>query len=320
MNRTLRHSLQLIALVWSVSATSASAQSNPAPATSENAGTREARLHFQNGVEYYRDGDYRAAQIEFERAYALQPHYLLLYNLGQVTYELRDYPAAERYFRGYLIDGGDEIRAERKAEVEADLKRLRGRIATIELRTNVAGAKLSMDDTSVGVAPLAQALRVSAGRRRIVAEHAGYVPVSKLVDVVGGDQLKIELRFGPPISAAAPLARSPQVPRSSGTSLALWTGIATGALAAGAAGMGIWAANDSSHYQDTLKRETTQARLDSLASEAKREALISDLLLGAAAVTGAITLVLLVTGSSENEPTPTTPGLAFDARGLQLSF
>ena len=55
--------------------------------------TERAREHFERGVDYYGEGDYRAALIEFQRAYSIQPTYRLLYNLGQVAYELRDYAA-----------------------------------------------------------------------------------------------------------------------------------------------------------------------------------------------------------------------------------
>ena len=52
---------------------------------------KEARAHFERGVEYYTEGDFRAALVELTRAYALQPTYKMLYNLGQVAFELRDY-------------------------------------------------------------------------------------------------------------------------------------------------------------------------------------------------------------------------------------
>src|SRR6476469_8681525 len=99
----------------------------------------EARAHFQKGIEDYADGDFQAALIELERAYALKPTYRLLYNLGQVAYELRDYTATERYFMQYLAEGKDEIPADRRAEVEQDLARVRARIASVRLTTNQRG-------------------------------------------------------------------------------------------------------------------------------------------------------------------------------------
>src|SRR4051794_16402603 len=67
-----------------------------------------ARTHFKRGLELYQDGDFRAALIELERAYALEPRYRLLYDLGQVAYALRNYVDAERYFTEYLEKGKGE--------------------------------------------------------------------------------------------------------------------------------------------------------------------------------------------------------------------
>src|SRR5262245_23071216 len=79
------------------------------------------RSHFKNGVDYYRDGDLGAALIEFKRAYAAAPNYRLLYNLGQVSHELLDYTNAQAYFQRYLSEGGAEIEAARRQEVETAL-------------------------------------------------------------------------------------------------------------------------------------------------------------------------------------------------------
>ena len=95
---------QLCSLFWALtSALPAAAQAPQEAEAAELDGTtadstpatEQARAHFQRGVDYYTEGDLAAALVEFERAYALQPAYRLLYNLGQVTYELRDYAAAE---------------------------------------------------------------------------------------------------------------------------------------------------------------------------------------------------------------------------------
>jgi uncharacterized membrane protein len=45
--------------------------------------TRDAGKHFQRGVSLYGEADYRAALIEFKRAYALAPNAAVLYHVGQ---------------------------------------------------------------------------------------------------------------------------------------------------------------------------------------------------------------------------------------------
>jgi tetratricopeptide (TPR) repeat protein len=264
---------------------------------SQASAVERARAHFQKGVSYYAEGHLSAALIEFERAYQLQPTFLLLYNLGQVTYEQGHYAAAERHFSAYLREGGEQIDAERRAEVERDLERLRERVADVLLIASQPGARLFVDDLFVGRSPLARPIRVSAGRRRVRAESQGYAPVSRVVDVIGGEAMTVEVELGAPLET---LYREPAEPSSS-TSAALWTGIATGVLGLGAAGMAYWAHQDDQKYDDALGRATSRRELDSLADTTKTKALVADALLGAAIITGTITVILLITGSDKTE-------------------
>jgi tetratricopeptide (TPR) repeat protein len=286
----------VVARADGVRADSAGTEKSPQD-SSKSDGVDTARAHFQKGVEYYRDGDFRAALIEFERAYSLQPTYKLLYNLAQVTYELRDYAATERYFRTYLVEGAEEISADRRAEVEVELLRLRGRVASVRLHTDQPGAQISIDERPVGTSPIDRPLRLSAGRRRVSAEAPGYAPISRVIDVIGGEEVTVKLDFGPRLSAVS----AGQVEGTRSTTYAVWTGVATGALAVGAGVVGYVASRDARDYDDALKRRTSRDELDSLSRQATREAIVTDVLLGAAVVTGAVTVVLLLSGGHKSE-------------------
>src|SRR4051812_31637230 len=89
--RVLVLALQLTAVVSIVSvAPSAHAQ--------ETAAQKEAGTHFQRAVQLYSEADYRAALVEFKRAYELAPHVTVLYNLGQTHYQLQNYAEALNTF------------------------------------------------------------------------------------------------------------------------------------------------------------------------------------------------------------------------------
>src|SRR5512140_765550 len=77
----------------------------------------EARSHYDRGIQLYKEGAYDAAFVEFERAYKLFPSFRILYNMGQVKYELNDFASALTIFRRYLKDGGTEVPADKKADV-----------------------------------------------------------------------------------------------------------------------------------------------------------------------------------------------------------
>ena len=84
----------------------------PLAARADN--TEEAKSHFQRAVDLFHEADFRAALIEFQRAYDAAPNYKVLYNLGQTAQELQDYAGALKAFRGYLDGGGREIPAARR--------------------------------------------------------------------------------------------------------------------------------------------------------------------------------------------------------------
>ncbi len=193
-----------------------------------------SRNHFDRGVEYVQDGDLKAALIEFKRAYAYSPNYRVLYNLGQVSNELREYIEAQNYYRRYLTDGAGEIDPARRRDVEATIAKLSSRIARIMLSTNIEGAELFVDDVPVGRSPMTDPVRVSAGARLVTAAVPGRPPISRSIEAAGGDTLSVQLDFPPP-SGLPELAAEPRVaprirPESSGTSPVLWLGISAGAL------------------------------------------------------------------------------------------
>jgi hypothetical protein len=273
-----------------------------ATVTSGRSVVAKAREHFRRGTDYYAEGDYRAALIEFERAYSLQPTYRLFYNLGQLSYELRDYARAERYFRRYLVEGEGEVPAERRAEVERELGKLRERVASVRIETQPPGALIRIDEREMGSTPFSLPLRVSAGQRRLVAELAGRAPLTRVVELVGGEERTVRLTFGPLLVAAG----APEAPATtSGTNWAPWVaGITTGVLAIGATGVGYSAFQDANTQRRELARFTSRERLDELTTRAETKANVMDVLLGAAIVGAAVTAILIVTDSDEPTERP----------------
>ncbi|WP_437577888.1 hypothetical protein [Sorangium sp. So ce887] len=276
-------------------------------------GTAEADARFRRGVELYNEADYSAALTEFRRAYALAPAYQVLYNVAGACYQLRDYACALRAFERYLTDGGAQIAADRRAEVERDIAVLRGRVATVALSTSVPDMEIAVDDVPVGRTPLAEPLLMSAGRRRIVAAAAGRPAVTRVIDVAGGDQVELRLeipdaqaqqavRAGPRLVAPSPEQPGVAMDRASRQerSVPVLPWIATGALAAGAAVTGVLALGASR----ALGAELADFPGDAQAIERARTrtatlAVTTDLLAGAAVLVGGVALYLTVAGGAE---------------------
>jgi tetratricopeptide (TPR) repeat protein len=157
------------------------------------AAKREARKHFQRGVELLSDEQVGEALLEFQRSYELKPHFAVLYNIGQAQSMLGRPIEAVDTFKRYLSDGGKGIRSTRRKEVERDIASQKARIATLEIRATPVGATITMDGQKMGSAPLPLGVRVAIGEHAISATAEGYDPGELKVTVAGGDYRVIQL-------------------------------------------------------------------------------------------------------------------------------
>src|SRR5262245_22696247 len=124
------------------------AAGRPCAAAPENeAVLREASRHFQQGVTFYAEADYRGALTDFKRAAALAPNATVLYNIGQTQFQLRDYAAALKTFERYLsLADGDGHRS----EVEGTMRLLGTRVARLSVISVPPGAEISVDGEVIG--------------------------------------------------------------------------------------------------------------------------------------------------------------------------
>ena len=176
-----KHVVGPLVLVLLVQGSSATAQTAAEVAPAEDPAVVEAGERFDRGVAYYDQGDYGAALAEFLRAYELTDYWGMLYNLGQVSQALERKADALTYFEGYLAGGGGEIAAERRAEVEGQLVRLRSQLAQLRVTVDADGAEIRVDDEVVGTAPLAEALYLEPGPHVVVARHPDHGSVREEV-------------------------------------------------------------------------------------------------------------------------------------------
>ncbi|MEZ4297109.1 MAG: PEGA domain-containing protein [Polyangiaceae bacterium] len=286
--------------------------SRPAAAQSPvSAAQAEAEQRFRRGIELYKEGDFAQALIELKRAYSLAPNYKVLFNIGQVQFELGEYAGALRTFEKYLAEGGAEVPEEKQVSVKADLQKLRLRVGRIEIVTPTEGAEVSIDDVPVGKTPLAEQLLVTAGRRRVTLSHAGRT-LNRVVEVAGGEVAKVELSLGEPApaptptttvtSTAPPTSTPPEAPPQGGSSLVWLPWVLTGLCAVGTGvtgGLTLSASNDLAQKRETL---TTRDDLDKAAGDVKTLAAVTDVL-GVASIVGlAVSIGVTVSSGKKDAP------------------
>lgn len=351
MNRR-RYASLFAACLLSGSMLAASSAALPGVAFAQPNKVDDAKDHFMKGVELYKEADFSGALVEFKRSYEINPNFNVLSNIGQVYFQLKDYPNALKTLQQYLTEGGSRIKDSKRADTQKDIDTLKGRVATITIKVNVPGAEVFVDETSVGTSPFKEPVLISAGKRKFLATKQGYNPARDVKEFAGGDKgdLSLELTelapgqpqpvveiphpnqnpYPNPNPNPYPYPQpGPGTSKPSGPSL---VGPAIGFAVTGAAAIawgvtgGLALSNDAD--LTTLKQhQTTASALKDQADKTKTFAIVSDAMMAttivAAAVSTTVTIVIL-TKKPKRADAAQPPQVGIDigptALGLQGAF
>jgi hypothetical protein len=266
----------------------------------------EASQHFTKAVQLFKEYSFDAALAEFRKAYQLAPSYRVLYNIAQVNYELHNYVEALKGFRQYLSEGGSEVSSDRRAQVEAEIRKLEGRVGYIEVTANVEGAQLSVDEVPVGAIPLRSPLMVNPGLRRVSGTKNGYGMTARNVTIAGGDhaQIQLDLTEIPQTRIIRETVR-PERPRT-----AMWISLAaTGALGATSGVFAILAHGATKDFEAELgKYPNSKEQIDEARSKASLYSGLADgFAMGAIVAGGATLFFALSRGSSSSTSAASAP-------------
>jgi len=270
-------------------------------------GSDEASERFRAGVAFYKTGDFPAALVEFKRAYELAPNYRVLYNLGQTSQELNFYADALMAFEQYLLEGGKEVDAVKKAKVQTWINDLKKKVGTITVETNAEGAEIVVDDVLAGVAPLEKPIIVNAGRRKFSASAKGYLPLTRVLEVAGSDEKTLKLDLTPIEQAAPDRPRDvpvPPPPRERTIPTAAWVmlgatgaaGVVTGVMG----GLALSARSDLDDALDAFPGDT--AAIQDAQNRTQTFAITTDVFIGITAAAAVTTIVLFAVDFGHSEP------------------
>jgi hypothetical protein len=250
--------------------------------------------------------------VEFLRAYELAPNGIVLFNIGETQYQLRDYAAALATFERYLVES-PQTDSHRQL-VEANVKELRTRVGRLTIASYPVGAEITVDDRVIGKTPFEKPVVVGIGRLSVRAYLPGHLPVTRSVDVAAEDNLSISFDLpsaGPTRVADAPPFAPAVLGSAPGTPVnrAAWRKagwISAGMLAAGAAGVALWARDESNALRDARDSFPADAsRVRRLSDKTLTLSIIADSLTAAALVVGGITLYASL-GAKDKEGTRST--------------
>lgn len=282
----------------------------------------EARERFAKGVQFYKAEDYKLALIEFERVYELTPNYKVLYNIGQVNFQLNNYARALKALDQYLREGGNEVPEDRRKAVEADIATLRDRVATIEVTANVPDAEILVDDVPAGKTPMKEPALVDAGQHVIRVSATGYQAGSKVVTLAGRDKTKISIE----LKKAEASVIIVEDKRNNVPTILAWT--ATGVFVVVGTVTGILSLNSQSTLSNLKESNqfVAQTDLDSVSSRAKTYAIVADVSFGLAIASAVVATYFTLKGDPKPLATPAAaippprPVVRFAGSGLAGSF
>jgi len=124
--------------------------------------------------------------VEFQRAFELTRNPAVLFNIS-ATHELTGhYVEALDAMLDYERLAPRDTVAARRAEIDATLARLRGRIGTLVVRFEAEGLDVRVDGLQRSVTEARAGLRLSAGRHRIALAAPHFTAREEELDLAGG--------------------------------------------------------------------------------------------------------------------------------------
>lgn len=287
----------------------------------------EAKRHFDLGKVYYKQSEYNKAIDEFQKAYSLYAHSVILYNIAQAYEKEGNIPMALRFFREYLRA---EPNAEDKHVILISIQNLEKKlqekgIQQVGVYSTPSEAEVAINGKVVGKTPFA--IELKPGKYTISLTKKGFLPIDK--EFVVSPDRSIELDFSlnemnvespKPVYVAPPGQEGKQEIKKEEAkpiikeeiakgerseekgSGRLWTYIVGGTgglMIGGGAVFGIMANSAESDLKSNKNISRTQEQVQDLADNAQNYAMVANILYGAGAVAIiCATLLFFVEGKS----------------------
>ena len=146
----------------------------------------EAEALIRRGVELRRGGHDEEALVEFRRAYDLTHSPRPLAQLALAEQALGQWLQADAHLRDALALHDDPWIIANRGALEASLATLNEHIGQVDVRSNVRGGQVLVNNSVVGTLPLGEPVRAVVGTVTMQVQAAGYLPVTRTVVVTAG--------------------------------------------------------------------------------------------------------------------------------------
>jgi hypothetical protein len=204
----MKRAVKRVVLFIQLSCCAAVAQGNGATPPSV------ASVHFAEGVACTQRGEIERALSHFRAAYSADPHYSVLYNIGQAEAALGRPLQAVEAFERYLEDGATHIGTERRQGVLGLIAANKKQIGQLRVIVSApARTRVWLDGLELSAEQLSAPISLKGGEYTIIHSSGVDYPVSERVTVQPQEISEVKIGEPPrPVPQPAQLAISCRVP------------------------------------------------------------------------------------------------------------
>lgn len=253
------------------------------------------RRAFDAGVAAFKTEDFATALEQFRRAYDIQQHPIVVFNLGLAEAKMKLPLEAVEHFEQLLQDPAAD--AELKSRAKSELELAQGMVASVSvefLGPGRAARSIELkvgDQTATGDAP---AIRVNPGKYHVSVRVDGKEVVSRDVELATSERFRLAVDQRGAVTT--PVPEAPKEARTAdrdGLS-PVWAYVGAG-LTVVLGGVTLWSGLDTqSAVQEFDEREASlpESEAQMLLDEGHAKETRTNILIGATSVVGVTTLIL----------------------------
>jgi hypothetical protein len=174
---------------------SASASAPAAVPTLSETLTGDAKAAYESGKLLYQDGDYPGALLKFQQAYETSKDPRLLWNVAVCHKNLRRYAKVLELVKRYQAEAASMMSEGDKREAADLIAAVQGFVSPLLVRSNEADAAVTLDDEPFATLPMAEAVIVDMGSRRIKVSKPGFVELTQTLQIAGNTPVTVEAKL-----------------------------------------------------------------------------------------------------------------------------
>ncbi len=157
----------------------------------------DAQKHWDTALALYQRSQWDGARTSFNAAYEASKNPRVLFNVAVCEKNLGRYARAIDVFKRQLSDGKGQLEASEEADVKAQIQGLEQFVSQLTIEVNEVGADIYVDETKVGVSPLASPISVQLGERHVRATKPGFADAREALELKGGASGRVSLKMSP---------------------------------------------------------------------------------------------------------------------------